>query len=149
MFPSNAFQVPSIQQFITELIAVLVQRRSLLVLLPPGLDSEEIWGAIRAELWRREFEFRELSMIDLMDEDSPRIALERALEFEWSSTSTPRTLPNLLANGRLPDIISISDFCTASESVRERWLEFLATWAEANKSRAGQGEPASALCIIA
>jgi hypothetical protein len=54
-FLGRLSQIPSVKHFLELLSEDLANRRSILTLVPEGVDPTEIWSALQAELWRRDF----------------------------------------------------------------------------------------------
>ena len=105
--PAVLFQLPSVRRFFSVLADDLANRRSLLILLPAGIEPEEIWAALRAELWRRDFTVEEVSLAGVPRERAPVAVLSEALGINWTPPDTPRTLGNLLATEQLPDVVLV------------------------------------------
>lgn len=148
MLTGNTLQVPSIQQFLAEVIASLMQHRSVLVLVPPALAPEEVWASLRAQLWQRSLDFIELSLLDGPEQPTPLAALVSGLGFEWPKPTMPRTLTNFMDSASLPEIIYIADLDQAFDTIGDAWIAFLAQWAMAMQGRIGQSASAHALCLI-
>jgi hypothetical protein len=69
--PTALFQLPSVQRFLNRLADDLANSRNLLILLPVGVDPLEVSTALRAELWRRSFRFKEVSLSGLPKDRVP------------------------------------------------------------------------------
>ena len=143
------FQLPSVQCFLNRLMDDLANRRSLLVLLPTGVDPVELKDVIRAELWRRDFELEEVSLAYLLNprERLPVAALSEALGIGWPS-DTPRTLLNLMETEQLPDIILLDDLDQLPPATCKDWLAFLSQWAQHSQRRIDRGSSITALCVM-
>ena len=141
-------RIPSIQHFLGLLTEDLASRRSILVLLPTGVDSSEVWALLQTELWRREFWVTEISLPDLPSDCPPVVALSESLGVSWPSDDTPRTVANLMATEDLPDVVQLDGLDELHEGTREAWLAFLARWREASHSLVDGGRVPTALCVI-
>jgi hypothetical protein len=147
-FSAMFYQLPSVQQFLGTLADELANRRSLLVLLPTGIDPAEVWSILRGELWRRDFGFEEISLPSLPENHVPAVALGAALRVRWPSPETPRTIANLIATENLPDVVQLEGLDQLPPPAREAWTTFLAQWAQANQTIADRGGDPTALCMV-
>ena len=143
------FQLPSVQNFLSRLVDDLSNRRSLLILLPVGVELVELRDAMRAELWRREFEMAEVSLASLpTPQERPLVAaLSDALGVGWASDS-PRTIPNLMEAEALPDIILLEDLDQLCPETSEAWTVFLEQWSRHCQRRTDRGSSITALCVM-
>lgn len=147
-FNSALFLVPSVQQFVNTLTSDLANKRSLVVLLPVGVDPAGIWSALRAELWKRDFEFEEMSLPTLPEGRAPVAALSEVLRVNWKSSDIPRTAANLMATGNLPDIVQLEGLEELPDTARRDWVMFLTQWARISQNMADRGRMPTALCMV-
>ncbi len=141
------FQIPGVQRFLNLLAEDLAGRRSLLILLPAGVDPTEVWARLRTELWRRDFWFEEVSLPNLPQRLAPVMALSEALGVSWFPPDIPRTAANLMTAEGLPDIVQLEGLDQLSNTARRNWLIFLTQWAQASQNLADRGGMPSALCV--
>ena len=143
------FQLPSVQRFLNRLMDDFANRRSLLILLPTGVDPVELRDVMRAELWRRDFELEEVSLVCLPNprERPPVAALSEALGINWAF-DTPRTVLNLMETEQLPDIIFLDDLDQLSPETCKDWVAFLGQWAQHCQRRIDRGSSITALCVM-
>jgi hypothetical protein len=146
--PAGLFQLPSVRRFFSVLADDLANRRSLLLLLPVGIEPEEIWAALRGELWRRDFTVAEVSLASVSKDATPVAVLSEALGIAWSPPDTPRTLGNLLATEPLPDVVLVEHLDHVSASTCQEWVVFLSQWTQACQTRADRGASSTALCMV-
>jgi hypothetical protein len=146
--PTVLFQLPSVRRFLSVLADDLANRRSLLILLPAGIEPGEIWAALRAELWRREFTIAEVSLAGVPRERAPVAVLSEALGIHWTPPDTPRTLGNLLATEPLPDVVLVEHLDHVSPRTCQDWVVFLTQWTHACQTRADRGASSTALCMM-
>jgi hypothetical protein len=142
------FQLPSVQRFVTTLAGELADRRSLVVLLPVGIDPADIWTALQAELWRRDLACETISLPDVPAGRAPVVTLGEALRIHWSPADTPRTIANLLGHGELPDIIQLEGLDQLSDAAREAWMDFLLQWVQACQHMVDHGRQPTVLCLV-
>lgn len=142
------FRLPGPQRFIIRLVEDLGERRSLLVLVPDGINSEDVWCAMWDELWRREFTIYEAWLPEMRGEYLPAAALGEKLGVRWPSPTAPRTVANLAVAPFLPDVIWLGGFADLPAETRVSWLEFLLQWAQASKNIIDQGGRPATLCLI-
>jgi hypothetical protein len=146
--PAVLFQLPSVRRFFSILADDLANRRSLLILLPAGIEPEEIWAVLQAELWRRDFTVAEVSLAGIPRERTPVAVLSEALRIAWTPPDTPRTLGNLLATEQLPDIVIVEHLDQVSPRTCQDWVVFLSQWTQACQTRADRGASSTALCMV-
>lgn len=124
--------------------------RSVIWLLPAGLESEAIAALLRAELWRRDADADALWLPDLGRDRPLAPALADAFQLAWPTPETPRTVDILLAmRPQLPDVIILDGLAELDGARRADWLDFCARWAEAGKRHAQPGQAGTALCVLA
>lgn len=147
-FRETFYQLPSVQHFLNTLVNDLAHRRSLLVLLPTGIDPAEVWSMLRGELWRRDFGFEEVSLPSLSENHVPAAALGDALRVHWPSSEAPYTIAHLITSENLPDVVQLEGLDQLPTSTREAWINFLVQWAQASQSLADRGSDPTALCVL-
>ena len=134
---SSLVQLPTARRLIDQIVEDLRLGRSVLVLLPEGVDP----GLLRPALWDglRYWDLHvEEVLIAQLDAQQPVSALGQALGVDWRSPKTPRTVENLLKQAGLPEILFLDGFDDLAEEDRVRWLRFMVHWA-----RICQGESPS------
>lgn len=141
-------QIPSAQKFLDTVFDELIHRRSLVVLLPSEINSTPIWTILRERLLRRDFHIEEMWLPDFSGSSLPILAISEALNIDWSSDIASLTTSNFLAIEYLPDILQLSGFEELSEKDRNKWINFLKQWAEANHTRANHGHLPISLILI-
>lgn len=148
LLPIAIAQVPGVQQLVESLVDDLAQRRSLLMLLPMGIDPVLIWPRLRRELWRRDFSVREIFLPDLPEGMGPMAALGSTLEVDWGPADTPHTITNLIKVSPTIDVIQLMGVDLLSATKRQEWLLFLVQWAQASQSAVGRGRSQMAFCVL-
>ena len=143
------FRLPSVRNFVSRLVDDLSNSRSLLILLPVGVDLVELRDAVRSELWRRDFEVAEVSLASLpTPKERPLVAsLGEALGIGWTSDS-PRTIPNLMDAVPLPDILLLEDLDQLCPEASETWTAFVEQWSHHCRRRIDRGSSTVALCVM-
>lgn len=144
----HLFQLPTAKAFIERLVSDLSDGRSLLVLLPIGIDPTEVWSLVRKPLENESFDFRTIYLSDLPQDQSPVLAIANTLNVGWPDTDTPRTLINLMYATGLPDIVWLQELSLLPESRQRVWLEFLSDWDEATQSVIDRGGSLKQLMVI-
>src|SRR5262249_31487446 len=110
-FPvAEVMRVPSVRQFLEALMDDLAQRRSLLVLLPLGIEPSELWATLREGMVRRDLYHREVLLPNLPVGSPPAAALGEVLEVEWKLPQSPRTVEHLVIAKGLPELIYLDGF---------------------------------------
>jgi len=120
-----------------------------LILLPVGVDPDEIWSRIRAELWRRDYQFHEISLSNHGEENTPLATLTNLLGIQWASSDNLRTVTDFISNENLPEVIRVADIESLSEEESKDWMMFLSNWGTASQAIADRGSLPTALCVIA
>ena len=134
MLADTLMRAPSVQQFLNALLDDLSERRSLLVLLPEGIEARDPWYALEGHLVRRDFYIKEIVLPDLPTDSSPPVALGNTLNVQWPEDSSPRNIANLMLSQDLPEIIHLTGFDELAESAKRTWGAFLSDWARASKN---------------
>ena len=141
------FQLPSVKRFLARLGDDLASRRSILALLPEGICPREMLDALREELWQRGFEVGEVSLSSVPEDRTLVNSLSEDLRISWIPIDTPRSILNLMATGKMPEVVLLEDLELLSPQKRKQWIDFLGDWA-----RVCHGKPdqisASALCLV-
>lgn len=143
-----ALRLPSIQRFLECVADDLGDYRSVLVLLPKGIDAEAIWEALLPVLQRRGYEQRTVPVTEVGPQSTPAAELGRWLGARWPSPEAPRTVSNLAASSALPDIVRLTGLEHLADHAQRGWLEFVGQWAQAIHARVDSGAEASRLCAI-
>ena len=133
MLTDMLMRAPSVQQFLNALLDDLSERRSLLVLLPEGIEARDPWYTLEGHLVRQDFYIEEIVLPDLPTEPPPPAALGNALNVQWPEDSSPRNIANLMLSQDLPEIIHLTGFDEIAESAKRTWGAFLSDWARASK----------------
>lgn len=142
------FRAPGPRRFIARLTEDLVDRRSLLVLVPRGVGDADLWRAMWEELWRRDLVLREVWLPELQGGRALAAALGERIGVRWPSPNVPRTAASLVALPSLPDVICLGGYCDLTLEARGLWLNFMIQWAQAAKNLVDRGERPAALCLI-
>ncbi len=124
------FHTPGVKRFLQALLNDLIQGRNLLLLLPYGLDPVRIWEKLRAGIWNQDYEFREISLVELSSSLSPVVAIAEILNVKWPTIETPRTVSNLFKCAGLPEIILLEGLHELNDTSRIRWIELIIQWAQ-------------------
>ena len=144
-------QMPSVRQLFNVILADLRQGRSILVLLPDGVDPILLRSALLDGLENLHLYIQEIFIPEL-DSQSPVAALAATLGVTWSSPTIPRTVENLVRHADLPEVLILEGFDELNEGDRIRWLHFMGHWAQVCQGRrsASQGGPdiPPALCLV-
>lgn len=129
------YQLPGVQGFLEEIVEVLAKGRSLLLLVPLGIDADEVWEVIWSHLWRNSFMHEAVSLSDLPANLSPVAALNEALGLSIAESGYPPTIEQLLSEELSIDIIRLTGIEALCEDMRHQWTEFLSLWAQTSQGR--------------
>ena len=148
VFDLNTYlQMPGVRRFLLALRDDMAQGRSVLVLLPRGVDAGGLWAALRHELWQRSYSVGEVFLPDL-PAGAPVPALAEALGATWPSPDTQRTLSNLLCCEGLPDVVRLEGVEYLDDGLRRRWLGLLSDWAKISQGAQVRNQPPPVLCAL-
>ena len=139
--------MPSVRYLLNQILDDLRLGRSVLGLLPEGVDVD----LLRSDLWDRlghwDLHTQEV-FISQLDAQMPTAALGQTLGVVWSPSTTPRTVENLLKQAAVPEIIFLDGFEELSEKDRIQWLRFMVQWAQVCQGLHSTEVSSSALCLI-
>lgn len=140
-------QMPSARQLLETMLDDLRAGRSVLGLLPEGIDP----GVLRSALWDGlEYWHMRIHEVSIPhDTQSPAAALGHVLGIDWGATTTPRTVENLLRQVVLPEILFLHGFEELAARDRVQWLRFVVQWAQVCQGMQSADVPSSALCLVA
>ncbi len=147
-FVGRLAQIASVRQSLDLLAEDLAHKRSILVILPAGVEPAALWSDLQTELWRREFSVLELSLPALSGDRPPVIAMSESLRVTWPSGDTPRTVANLAELDDLPEVIILEGLHELQDDGRLAWLAFLKQWAQVCQTLADSGKEPTRLCVI-
>lgn len=140
--------MPSVQQWISQVLDDLQVGRSVLAILPEGVDSD----VLRAALWGAQGDlYFEGIFLSQVDERRPAGAVAEALGLR-SDAAVLRSVRELVSHTDLPDVMFLDDYDELSEQRRVTWLRFMMEWAEVCQGRQfpNKSDPtvAPALCLV-
>ena len=118
-------QIASVRQSLELLAQDLLEKRSILLLLPAGVEPADLWSDLQTDLHRREFSTFVVSLPTLPDDRSPVIAISESLNVTWPSSDTPRTVANLMELDHQAEVIILGELHELHENGRQAWLAFL------------------------
>lgn len=148
-FDSSSLLLPTIDLFIARIADDLVNRRSVVVVLPNRLDPYGIWNSLQERLWKREYQTKEIYLSDSFGSDGPVDGLSQSLEIAWPENRTPRTVENLYQTcTSLPDVVFLGEMENLAHDSRSDWLTFVQRWADVSHSRMGERQEKCAFCVI-
>jgi len=125
-------QLPSVARFAERVLEDLLQGRSVLILIPPGIAADELWSQIEEDLRRRGCRARWLDL-----EDLPGSGPDLHRLWSWIKSPGELTPPQdwsaLLRRPEWPEALRIRGLerCGLEEQIR--WAQVLSKWAEARK----------------
>lgn len=149
--PCDIRGIPTATQLLDRIIADLINRRSILVLLPEGVEPALLRNPIEEWLARSGLKYYRFSLGLLDQQASPVTSLGAFLNVQWNPSSVPRTVVNLIRCAELPNVLMLDDVEHLDTSLRKNWMRLMRQWAEAVHYLSDTGEltlPTS-LCFIA
>ena len=116
-------RIPSFQNWISQVLDDVRDGRSVIVLLPDGIDAE----IVRAALWNSQgsLYFEGIFLTEL-GAQRPVEAVATALSLDVDHSNIDR----LVRQSGFPDVLFLDDFDELSENDREEWLQFMSQWAD-------------------
>lgn len=137
--------MPSFQYWLSEVVDHLRDGRSVIVVLPDGVDTD----VVRAALWaQQDHLYYEGIFLAELGRQRPVEAVVSALALEIDRASMDR----LVVQSGLPDVLFLDDFDELGEADRVPWLQFIVQWAEACQgkrvSNRGASMRTSTLCLV-
>ncbi len=149
---TSLMQMPTARQLLDQLLDDLRLGRSVLGLLPEGVDPSLLRSALWDGLGHWHLHTQEVFMSQL-DAQIPAAALGQALGVDWGASTVPRTVENLLRQADLPEILFLDGFDELTKEARVQWLQFMVQWAQVCQGRystdEGGPEIPPALCLLA
>lgn len=149
---TSLMQMPTARQLLDQLLEDLQFGRSVLGLLPEGVDPSRLRSALWDGLGHWHLHTQEV-FISQLDAPMPAAALGQALGVNWGAATVPRTVENLLRQTGLPEILFLDGFDELAEENRVQWLQFMVQWAQVCQGRhstdEGDSEIPPALCLLA
>lgn len=149
---TSLIQMPTVRQLLERILDDLRSGRSVLGLLPEGVDPNLLRSNLLNGLERWDLRIHEVFAPQL---DTQRLAaaLGQTLGIDWGASTAPRTVENLLRQAGLPEILFLDGFDELTEEDRKRWLEFMEQWAKVGQGRHSTDEEGAkmlpALCLLA
>jgi len=145
----HLYQMPSVRSYLQGIIEDISNRRSVLGLLPVGIDPGPVLAHIQKDLWHRDFYIQELNLLPVPDEQNPETVLAEGLDLHWSDTETPHTLINVANNVNLPEVIILRGLDNLPGAQLKRWMEVFDKWAQISQQQKNLGQMPTSLCAIA
>lgn len=143
---NSLMQMPTARQLLDHMLRDLRSGRSVLGLLPEGIDSSLLRSALWDGLEHLHLHIEEIAISDL-DAQMPVAALGQAMGVDWGAPTT--TVGNLLKQvGRL-EILFLEGFNELTEESRVQWLRFMERWARECQDGDYADMIPPALCLLA
>jgi len=139
---------PSVQRFTNTIVDTLANHRSLLILLPNGVDVSDIATLIRTELFRRDFKFKSVYLSGNGRAEHPVIVMRSIIDNQSVDAEGFPDLRDLILAEENPDVFLIEGLEHLSPESYTDWLSFLSEWARVCQGVVGDGERPLALCLI-
>jgi hypothetical protein len=145
------YDLPSIRNFFRSVADDLMDRLSVLVLLPRNVNEEEVVSEIQRVL--NGFDLKTSTLeARTSDAQKPVEFFHSQYPAKWESVRILRNASSYLESidrKELPEIIILDSIGDLSEQQRGEWMYLLREWAEASHHIKNRGEMPPALCIVA
>lgn len=141
---------PSVQQLVSAIVEGLSNERSILVMIPDGIDGntldEWITDALRAD----GLSVNTISVI--WEPDEPLEVLERSYCVTWPDIQAPRTTRTLQtileANADIPRVLVLTGLHGCVPARIDAWVRFVSEWAAAAHAQTNGHRSRIALCAV-
>ena len=130
--PHDVFQLPTVQRFLDRVVDDLIEGKSPVVLLPLGIEPEDVWAQVFAKLDSRRFTYRSVYVSDLPSGAPPVSSIANELGISWPDPTysrTPSNLIKLMHDSEILDIICLREVSVVNSDI---WLQFLHEWNQEN-----------------
>lgn len=118
------------------------------MLLPDGLDLEEVRSQLRFRLFERSLSVEDVLLSGECGASAPIAVLNGRLQFRWKSPEAPRTISNLDDAEIMADVLHIEGLESLSREASMEWINFCDSWFLFCQRLSGTGRFPGALCII-
>ena len=149
---TSLIQMPTVRQLLEQILDDLRSGRSVLGLLPEGVDPSLLRSDLLDSLEHWDLHSHEV-FIPQLDTQMLAAALGQTLGIDWGTSTAPRTVENLLRQADLPEILFLDGFDELAEEDRVKWLRFMVQWAEVCQGRHSTDEDGTkilpVLCLLA
>ena len=143
-------QLPAIELYVENIIEDLLDKKTVIVAIPPQYDVSDMEYLLRGKIRERRLHAEEVLLPELPDGELPAAQIGARFSVDWVSANCPRTVENLLVSSGLPECILLSGFFQLPEKKKGLWLDFLNTWSRAPLSGSSRGiQQKPALCLVA
>jgi len=141
------WRTPGAEQYLERMVDDIAEHKSLLCLIPRGIDADEVWRALSEVLWRRDHHFL-LRTVDATTSPSsdPFDALTEGLG--RTAAHLHYDLARLMVEDDLPDVVYIRGVHDLVAESQRRWLRLFSEWVEASKGLVDDGRRPPSLCLI-
>lgn len=130
---TDLFNLPGARRFLSLMTDALVSRRSVITVLPDGIQLEPLWSKVRSEFWQLDLSYREIDLSQFSPQDLPVIVLRSVFNAELKDsiaiTDPYAFIDKLIEEGCLPDIIYINGLDSLEDIPQRNWLKFFEVWA--------------------
>ena len=145
---TSLMQMPTVRQLLDLMLRDLRAGRSVLGLLPEGVDSSLLRSVLWDDLEHLHLHIQEVAIADL-DAQMPVAALGQAMGVDWGAPTAGRTVRNLLKQADLPEVLFLEGFDELAEEGGVQWLRFMERWARECQGGDYADTSPPALCLLA
>lgn len=122
-------KIPSVKHFIESIVDDLLSKRNLIVLLPPGIPTEYVWGLVTVRLYERGLVLYHSAACDITNVSESTLLVARTLLN--TNDQIFNSLKELLDSPGIPDVICLKNLSDVkSDKERKIWCDHIARWAE-------------------
>lgn len=151
MNPSLAaalYDLPSVRSFLESVQKDLARSRSVITILPMGIEIEDIWIRLRTSLSHREFHCCEIVLPSISEPDIPNKVVSQALALDAYLAKKPYIISNLLGCPDLPEIIYLEGLDKLPWEAQKNWVAFIKEWARLTQDLSHLSQPLTSFCAF-
>lgn len=140
-------ELPSVRLLIEKLADDLANRRSVILLLPRGVNQDWIFKNLRTKLFQRDLIYEEISLNNHEKNNNCSATIAEKLNFLNDQGYIPNN-PQGLMKFSFPDVVLLKDTEFLSLQTTKQWLNFFSEWSRLNHLNADVGKNQAALGLI-
>lgn len=140
--------MPPAQSLLDKITRDLKTGISVILVVPPGIDSNYIYSKVDNYFWHSSVTFRDISLQYGCGSKSAVEIISNVFCDTSKLTDSPVTISYLLECNSLPDIINISQLNEKTFEEQKTWMDFFRRWARESQSNRNIGGSPPALFTI-
>lgn len=145
-FLEAASTIPSVERFLSAMVADIAGGRSPVALLPPGIDPDAIWSLLDERLFRREFrqEIVNVATVSGFPENPNTFVADHIPSVRDDSISREEAM----LSPYCPEVIRLRGIGEVEREVRREWVRLLRQWTTHLRAASPVPQGVRTLCLI-